>query len=152
MRLLYLWHADDGPCAADSRAGCQRRTNSRSHLGQPLSLHRLHPDRRGDPRRTRRLSPRPRVKNINAYVGQPVDRIEDQRFLRGRGQYVGDLPCDKALHAVVLRSAVAHGRIRSIDTSTARGMPGVRAILTAADLPSPIPIIPLRQEITPEMK
>jgi carbon-monoxide dehydrogenase large subunit len=92
------------------------------------------------------------MKVINAYVGQPVDRIEDQRFLRGRGQYVGDLPCEGALFAVVLRSSVPHGRIRSIDVSGALAMPGVRAALTAADLPTPTPLIPLRQEVLPQLK
>ena len=43
----------------------------------------------------------------NAFVGSPVERIEDLRFLRGRGQFVDDLARDDPLHAVILRSAVA---------------------------------------------
>ena len=55
----------------------------------------------------------------NTYIGAPVERREDLRFLRGRGQYVDDLAPAGLLHAVILRSAVAHGRIRAIDTSAA---------------------------------
>ena len=51
----------------------------------------------------------------NSYVGSAVERREDLRFVRGRGQYVDDLAPDGLLHAVILRSSVAHGRIRSID-------------------------------------
>ena len=92
----------------------------------------------------------------NAFIGRPVERIEDLRLLRGRGQYVGDLAVDGALHAVVLRSSVAHGLIRRIDASAARAQPGVHAVITAQDiartLAAPIPVIPMRQEPTPQLK
>src|SRR4029079_6175946 len=82
----------------------------------------------------------------NAFVGSPVERIEDFRFLRGRGQFVDDLARDDLLHAVILRSSVAHGHIRGIETGAARARPGVCAIITAADIGAAIPRIPLRQE------
>jgi carbon-monoxide dehydrogenase large subunit len=88
----------------------------------------------------------------NAYVGSPVERIEDLRFLRGRGQYVDDLTREGLLHAVILRSSVAHGRIRSIDTAAARARPGVHAVVTAADIGDPVPVIPMRQEPLPALK
>jgi carbon-monoxide dehydrogenase large subunit len=88
-------------------------------------------------------------RTTNAFVGSPVERLEDPRFLRGRGQYVDDLARDNLLHAVILRSAVAHGRIRSIDTSAALRRPGVHAVLTAADIGAVSPTIPLRQESSP---
>ena len=95
-------------------------------------------------------------RTTNAFVGSPVERIEDFRFLRGRGQYVDDLARDNLLHAVVLRSAVAHGRIRSIDISAALARPGVHSVITAADvgasLGATIPTIPLRQESSPAFK
>ena len=71
---------------------------------------------------------------VNRYIGSPVERVEDFRFLRGRGEYVGDLVREGMLHAVILRSPVAHGRIRRIDISTARGIPGVHAVITAAHI------------------
>jgi carbon-monoxide dehydrogenase large subunit len=61
-------------------------------------------------------------------------RVEDDRFLQGRGRFVDDIDCPGALHAVVLRSPHAHARIIAIDTVAALGLPGVRDILTAADL------------------
>jgi carbon-monoxide dehydrogenase large subunit len=88
----------------------------------------------------------------NAFVGSPIERIEDLRFLRGRGEYVDDVVRPGLLHAVILRSAVAHGRIRSIDASAALSLPGVHAVITAADLDGAIPTIPLRQEPLPEFK
>ena len=80
----------------------------------------------------------------NAYVGRPVERIEDLRLLRGKGQYVDDLHIEGMLHASVLRSSVAHGRIRSIDVAEARKLPGVHAVIVAADIGRPVPNIPLR--------
>jgi len=49
--------------------------------------------------------------------GSPVERREHLRFLRGRGQYVDDLARKDTLYAPILRSSIAHGRIRAIDTS-----------------------------------
>jgi len=74
------------------------------------------------------------------------------RFLRGRGQYVDDLAPVGVLHAVVLRSSVAHGHIRAIDGSAARALPGVHAVITAADLVGVMPTIPMRQEPIPELR
>lgn len=86
-------------------------------------------------------------------VGTPVPRVEDQRLLSGRGQFVGDLYRDGMLHAAVVRSVIAHGHIRSIAAQAARAMPGVRAVLTAADVAGAasqsIPSIPLRMHQTP---
>jgi aerobic carbon-monoxide dehydrogenase large subunit len=89
--------------------------------------------------------------NVRTLIGEPVHRAEDFRFLRGAGAFVDDLKRDGMLHAVVLRSAVAHGRIRSIDTSAARAMPGVHAVMTAADI-GDVPVIPLRLANLPEFK
>ncbi|MFL5003580.1 MAG: hypothetical protein ACJ8DY_24630, partial [Xanthobacteraceae bacterium] len=74
------------------------------------------------------------MRPTNLFVGSPVERLEDLRFLRGRGEYVDDLTRDGLLHAAILRSSVAHGRIRSIDTAAALALPGVHAVITAADM------------------
>src|SRR2546430_13300400 len=60
-----------------------------------------------------------------------------------------DLARENLLHAVILRSSVAHGRIRSIDTAAARARPGVHAVITAADIGAVVPAIPLRQDSSP---
>jgi carbon-monoxide dehydrogenase large subunit len=67
-------------------------------------------------------------------IGQPVPRSEDPVLLRGEGHYSDDVSLPGQAYAVMLRSAYAHGVIRSIDTEAARAMPGVLAIYTAADL------------------
>jgi len=67
-------------------------------------------------------------------VGQPVRRTEDPRLLRGRGRYTDDINLPGQAYAVMVRSTVAHGRIRAIDTRAARAMPGVCTVLTGHDL------------------
>ncbi|HUC70238.1 MAG TPA: xanthine dehydrogenase family protein molybdopterin-binding subunit [Stellaceae bacterium] len=79
----------------------------------------------------------------NRYIGSPVQRVEDLRFLRGRGEFVGDLRREGMLHAAILRSPSAHGRLRGIDTTAAYAIPGVRAVITAAEIGA-VPTIPLR--------
>src|SRR5689334_5089626 len=88
----------------------------------------------------------------NALIGSAIERIEDPRFLRGRGRYVDDIGADDALHAVILRSSVAHGRIRSIDTSAALRCSGVRAVITAAEIGPHVPTIPVRQDGHPTLQ
>jgi carbon-monoxide dehydrogenase large subunit len=88
----------------------------------------------------------------NALIGSPVERLEDLRFLRGRGTFVDDLEREGLLHAVILRSSVAHGRLRAIDTRAALTRLGVHAVITAADIGTDIPTIPLRQESSPAFK
>jgi aerobic carbon-monoxide dehydrogenase large subunit len=92
------------------------------------------------------------MRTVNAFVGQPIERLEDFRFVRGRGQYVDDLARKNMLHAAILRSAVAHGRIRAIDVSQAKKIPGVHAVITAADLGDPIPLVPMRLQPMPEFE
>jgi aerobic carbon-monoxide dehydrogenase large subunit len=79
----------------------------------------------------------------NRYIGSPVERIEDFRFLRGRGQFVGDLQREGMLHAAILRSPIAHGRLVAVDASAALAIPGVRAVIAASDIGA-VPRIPLR--------
>ncbi len=89
---------------------------------------------------------------VTAFVGQPIERLEDFRFVRGRGKYVDDLARPGMLHAAILRSAVAHGRIRSVDVSRARKIPGVHGVITAADLGDPVPRVPMRLQPMPEFE
>jgi carbon-monoxide dehydrogenase large subunit len=78
------------------------------------------------------------------FVGRPIQRVEDLRLLRGKGRYVDDIEREGQLHAAILRSSVAHGIIREIDVSSARKLPGVHAVITAADLGDVVPRIPVR--------
>jgi aerobic carbon-monoxide dehydrogenase large subunit len=88
------------------------------------------------------------VTPVNRYIGAPVERIEDLRFLRGRGEYVADLAREGVLHAAILRSPVAHGRIRAIDTKATLAIGGVYAVITAAEIAA-VPRIPLRLQSSP---
>lgn len=86
---------------------------------------------------------------VNRYIGHPVERIEDLRFLRGRGTYVDDVTREGMLHAAILRSQVAHGRVGSIDASAARAYPGVCAVITAQNFNSgTVPQIPMRLQVS----
>jgi len=67
-------------------------------------------------------------------VGRSILRLEDFRFLTGRGHYVSDIACPGALWGHVLRSPHAHALIKRIDVSAARAVPGVQAVYLAADL------------------
>ena len=68
------------------------------------------------------------------WVGRPVARLEDDRLLRGAGRFVDDITYPGLLHAAFVRSQVAHAAIKGIDAAKARAAPGVRAVLTYADL------------------
>ena len=67
-------------------------------------------------------------------VGQPVRRSEDPKLVRGEGRYADDVNAPGQAYAVMVRSRDAHGIIRAIDADAAKKMPGVLAVLTAADL------------------
>ena len=74
-------------------------------------------------------------------MGTPVQRVEDQRFLRGLGQYVDDVGVDgdaTLLHAAVLRSPHAHARIVGIDVDEVLDLDGVHAVWTYEDLTGPM--------------
>lgn len=67
------------------------------------------------------------------WVGRGLPRREDERFVTGDAQYVGDMKLPEMLHATFVRSIYAHGRILGIDADIALAMRGVRALLMAAD-------------------
>jgi len=66
--------------------------------------------------------------------GQPLTRKEDGPLLCGAGRYVADVILENALHAVVVRSPHAHAKFRVVGLSKIQAMPGVRLVLTAAEI------------------
>ncbi|MEC3765510.1 xanthine dehydrogenase family protein molybdopterin-binding subunit [Cupriavidus sp. SS-3] len=71
------------------------------------------------------------------HVGRPMPRVEDAAILTGRGRYADDLGVRPGtLHAAILRSPHAHAELGAIDCAAALQAPGVRAVLTGADLPA----------------
>jgi carbon-monoxide dehydrogenase large subunit len=72
---------------------------------------------------------------MNRYgIGQPVRRVEDQRFLTGRARYVDDIQLPHLLHGAVVMSPHAHARILSINIQPALQTPGVHLVLTGEDI------------------
>src|SRR5471032_1912689 len=67
-------------------------------------------------------------------VGQPVSRMEDPTLLRGKGSYTDDQNLPGQAYAVMVRSKIAHGLLKGVDSADAAKMPGVLAILTHADM------------------
>ncbi len=67
-------------------------------------------------------------------IGQSVRRTEDPRLLSGQGRYTNDISLPDQLHAVFVRSPLAHAELKAISTETAASMPGIIGIYTGADL------------------
>ena len=74
-------------------------------------------------------------------LGAPVKRVEDPRFITGKGRYLDDIVMPGMAHLAILRSPYAHANVRSIDTSAARQAPGVITVITGADITyNPLPM------------
>jgi carbon-monoxide dehydrogenase large subunit len=74
-------------------------------------------------------------------LGASIKRVEDPRFITGNGNYLDDIKLPSMAHMAILRSPYAHANIRSIDTSGAKAMPGVIAVIVGADIPyNPLPM------------
>ena len=67
-------------------------------------------------------------------LGNEVRRVEDPRMLTDGGTYVADIPVEGAAHVVFVRSPIAHAHLLSVETSEARSMPGVVAVVSGADV------------------
>ena len=79
-------------------------------------------------------------------VGRSLPRVDAVSKVTGRAVYADDMALPRMLHCKVLRSPHPHARIASIDTSAARRMPGVHAVITGADLPVKFGILPVTQD------
>src|SRR5256886_14863828 len=67
---------------------------------------------------------------LKGNIGDSIRRKEDDRFIRGRGNYVDDIALPGMLHMAIHRSPFAHARIKSIKTEAAQAVPGVVAVVT----------------------
>ncbi len=70
---------------------------------------------------------------MSKYVGTSMKRREDPRFIQGRGSYVANLKLPNMAYLFIKRSPYAHARIKSINTSYAKALPGVLGVFTGAD-------------------
>jgi len=71
------------------------------------------------------------MSDATPYVGRAMKRVEDPRLIQGLGTYTDDLKLAGLMHACILRSPHAHARIRRIETSAAKAIPGVVAFSPA---------------------
>ena len=79
-----------------------------------------------------------------SYIGAPLRRREDVRFVTGQGQYLDDVRLPNMLHAAILRSPHAHARVRGVDATAALALDGVTAVFTHADMADLMKPIPMR--------
>ena len=80
---------------------------------------------------------------LTGFAWRSEKRVEDDHLLRGMGSFVGDMELPGMVHAIVARSVEAHARLLGVDPSAALSMPGVLAVLTAADLEGLVTDIPV---------
>src|ERR1700675_165733 len=74
------------------------------------------------------------MKPMKFGIGQAVKRVEDVKFISGLGQFTADVEPQGALHAAFVRSPHAHATFTITEIAVASAMPGVRAVLTSADV------------------
>lgn len=74
-------------------------------------------------------------------LGKPVKRVEDPKFITGKGRYLDDVKLPGMVHMAVLRSPYAHANIKGIDTSAAKRAPGVLAVIVGSEITwNPLPM------------
>src|SRR5580658_5986616 len=142
MRLLYPRVPDGGKVSAGHEPRSDRGTNPLRAGRQPLPLHRLRQDRacrsgrrpRDEGSITMGFDPSYSVRKFTSVGTRPV-RPDGVDKVTGRARYGADFNMPGQLVGRILRSPHAHARIRRIDTSKAEQLKGVKAVITAADLP-----------------
>src|SRR5215467_12805942 len=145
-------HARHDPPRLPAAAGEQeplRRRNPDGHFRQPVPLHRLSEHRQGHSIRRRQDQRRGvpggrRMNDTSLTSAQRADklegmgckrkRVEDIRFVQGKGNYVDDLKLPGMLYGDFTRSPHGHARVKKIDTAKAAALPGVVAVITAETL------------------
>ncbi len=74
------------------------------------------------------------MSTTNGIIGKSIKRVEDKRFITGRGNYTDDIVLPRQTHATFVRSPYAHANILNIYTEAAKAMPGVVAVYTGTDV------------------
>src|SRR5919201_2813079 len=127
--------------AATLREGC-------AEISAAAPATRTSSTRSATPPPTRRRLP---MSEATPFVGRAMKRVEDPRLVQGLGTYTDDLNLAGLLHACILRGPHAHARIRRIDTSAAKAIPGVVAVLTGTDVNESCGAVPCAAAI-PDLK
>src|SRR5437773_2271409 len=140
VRLLHAGTRRRDVRAAHREPRALGPRGARGAVGEHLPLHRLRQDPRGGPARFGRDVPAmstsaPRVR-IRGVVGESVERPDAVPKVKGEFEYASDLRRDGMLFGATLRSPHAYARIAGIETSAAKRMSGVRAVITSGELPT----------------
>jgi carbon-monoxide dehydrogenase large subunit len=85
----------------------------------------------------------PRPAPPGRWIGHPLRRLEDGRYLRGQARYIADLALPGMVHMVVVRSPYAHARLEAISLDRAWRAPGVLAVVTGRDLEGRVQPLPV---------
>src|SRR5437899_3913642 len=142
MRLLHARDAHDCQGAPRYDRTADAHPDRFRDQRQPLPLHRLHRDLRSD-----RESGEPSMSEFSV-IGRRLPKVNSWAHLTGEARYADDLFLPRMLYGRVLRSTRPHARIRRVDTSRALAHPGVVAVVTGADMPEKMGIMPSTQDET----
>ena len=80
-------------------------------------------------------------------IGKSVKRVEDQRFITGKGQYTDDIVLPGMTYATIIRSPLAHANIKNVDFSAAKNAPGYVASFVGSDIPEGIAGVPCAWQV-----
>src|SRR5216684_4656440 len=133
MRLLHGGDDHERPPVAQAKSASDGERNPSQPHRQHLPLHRLYQYRARSCSAGVGGTAMTEATAIK-YVGQPLRRHEDFKFVTGKGRYTDDMKAPGMLHMAVLRSPHAHAIIKQVDLSAAKAAPGVRLALSGADL------------------
>src|SRR6266508_2522380 len=160
VRVLHARDPALSEVAARGEPTPDSRRDPRSAGRKPLPVHRLHQDPRGrraccredamsdrpHPAPSGPTSPASGEVNSLRVVGKRLSKVDAATKVTGRAVYADDMLPARTLHCRILRSPHPHARILSIDTSAAKRIPGVIAVITGADLPVKFGILPVTQD------
>src|SRR5438105_2776746 len=138
VRLLHARHPAVRKIAARGKSAPDAPGDPRGVGGQPVPVHRLHQNPGGG-----RARGRPVAMQL---VGRPLPKVDAATKVTGHALDPDDILLPRTPHCKILRSPHPHARILSIDTSGARRIPGVVAVITGADLPIKFGILPVTQD------
>src|SRR5207302_187830 len=141
VRLLHARNPARSQVAPGGQRATHARRDPRGAGGQPVPVHGLYED----PASHRAGRGENEVNGLKV-VGKPLPKVDAATKVTGRAVYADDMLPARTLHCKILRSPHPHARILSIDTSAARRMPGVIAVITGADLPVKFGILPVTQD------
>src|SRR5260370_16246657 len=133
MRLMHSGHGDGRAGPADGESGSDRSRDAGGAFRQRVPLRRLPADRRGGTHRGREGCA------MTPPIGISAPRAGGYERVTGRQLFIGDIRLDKMAHVKLVTVDCARARIHAVNGKPALALPGVIAVVTADDLPSPMP-------------